>query len=269
MPLTPRARPPCPAPHRRQRTTHEGFTLIELAIVLLGVALLAGGLLMPLSTQYEQRKVAETRQLLEQARQALIGFAAANGRLPCPASDTSNGQESFAAGGDASNGNCSNYYDGFLPAAALGLSPTDQNGFALDAWAQPQNRLRYAVFSGTINSVSAPFTRSNGMRNATMSEISSATLLSVCATATGITGSGCGSATALSSRTPAVIFSLGKNAASGGAAADEAANLNNNRVFVFHDPTPADAANGEFDDVATWLSLHVLFNLMIAAGQLP
>ena len=39
----------------------------------------------------------------------------------------------------------------------------------------------------------------------------------------------------------AVLFSTGRNGASAGGGADEAANLDNNALFVYHPPTPAEA----------------------------
>lgn len=53
---------------------------------------------------------------------------------------------------------------------------------------------------------------------------------------------------------------------------DEAANpnpnsANNDQVFVSH-PRSA-AAGNEFDDIVVWLSPDVLYNRMVAAGQLP
>src|SRR5688572_19844594 len=77
----------------------QGFSLAELAIVLLIVGLILAGVLTPLGAQIEIRKTAETTKILEDVKEALLGFAAANGRLPCPASDTSNGQESFCTTG--------------------------------------------------------------------------------------------------------------------------------------------------------------------------
>jgi len=72
--------------HRNQtRNRARGFTLLELSIVVLVVTLLIGGLLVPLSTQVEQRNVSETQQRLAQVQDALIGFAIAQGRFPCPA----------------------------------------------------------------------------------------------------------------------------------------------------------------------------------------
>jgi hypothetical protein len=51
--------------------------------------------------------------------------------------------------------------------------------------------------------------------------------------------------------------------------ADEAANLNGDQVFVSRVRTSLGAAGGEFDDIVTWLSENVLYNRMVAAGQLP
>jgi prepilin-type N-terminal cleavage/methylation domain len=74
----------CPSPLAR----HDGFTLAELAVVLVIVALLIGGLLIPLSTQIDIRNVADTRRALTEIREAMLGYLVVNGRLPCPASAT-------------------------------------------------------------------------------------------------------------------------------------------------------------------------------------
>ncbi|MDO9386169.1 MAG: type II secretion system protein [Thiobacillus sp.] len=56
------------------KRTH-GFTLIELAIVLVIMTILIGGLAMPLSAQIQARRIAETNRTLEEAREAIIGYA--------------------------------------------------------------------------------------------------------------------------------------------------------------------------------------------------
>jgi len=250
-----------------------GFTLIELAVALFILMLLLGSIIVPLTTQVEQRKASDTRKALEEAREALLGFAAANGRLPCPASATSNGNESFAAGGSAANGNCSNFFDGFLPAAALGLAPTDSQGYALDGWGLTQNRIRYAVANQTVNGVTNPLTRSNGMSAAGLTALAAAQFLYVCNSGVGVNaGANCGTAVALSSNAMAVIYSVGANAATGGTSAHEAENPNPNggsadRIFVSRDWS--NAAGTEFDDLVTWIGTSPLFNRLIAAGQLP
>lgn len=58
--------------------SQRGFTLIELAIVLIIVTILIGGLAMPLSVQIQARRIAETKKTLEEAREAIIGYAMSN-----------------------------------------------------------------------------------------------------------------------------------------------------------------------------------------------
>ena len=67
--------------HCRQR----GFTLAELAIAFFIIGLLLAGAFMPLSSQVEVRNIADTKRTMDQIREAIIGYAQANGRLPCPA----------------------------------------------------------------------------------------------------------------------------------------------------------------------------------------
>lgn len=236
-----------------------GFSLIEMSIVLAIVALLLGGLLPTLSSQVEQRRTNETNKQINEIKEALIGFAISNGRLPCPASTSSNGIESPVGG------NCTNPYNGFVPAATLGISAIDAQGFALDGWS---NRIRYAVTTKHSNA----FTTINGMSTAGLSSL--APDLYVCASATGISATTCGTSISLTTNAVAVIYSLGKNGSSGGAGTDESANPNQNsanidKVFVSHVPSPAGVTNGEFDDIVTWLSPNTLFNRMVAAGKLP
>ena len=266
-----------------------GFTLVEIAIAVFIIALLLTSILVPLATQVESRNIDTTQRILDQAREALVGYAAATGRFPCPASDTSNGQEHFfSPGGSAANGLChtsvtgaagTNVYAGFLPAATLGFTPVDANGHAVDAWGLTQNRIRYAVSYQTVNGIVRPFTtlpnpptNTTGMRAAGMSNILSAGLLNVCNTATGSNSTSCAAGTTLTSNAIVVIWSLGPNAAtSGGVSADEAENseafTSADRVFVSR--TRSSGTSGEFDDIVTWVGSPTLFNRLIAAGQLP
>src|SRR5205085_3506807 len=135
-----------------------GFTLIELAVTLFIVTLLLGSVLIPLQTQVETRKIEETQRLLEQARDALLGYASSFGYFPCPATATSAGTEPPAPGTDHATGACVTY-NGFLPAALLGFTPVDADGFAIDAWGgAAANRLRYAVSNHQVGSAVLPFT---------------------------------------------------------------------------------------------------------------
>lgn len=247
-----------------------GFTLIEVAVAVFIIALLLGSILVPLATQVESRKYDDTQRILDQAREALVGYAVVNGRFPCPASLTSNGVEDLA---DLTNGICGAtvsfppVYVGFLPAVTLGFTPVDSSGYAVDAWGLRQNRIRYAVSSQTVT-ITRPFTKPSGMRTAGMSSIATATtLLYVCDSGTGVTGTSCNTAGTLASSVPVVIWSLGPNAATGGTSTDEAENLDNDRIFVSR--TRSSGTSGEFDDIVTWIGTPTLFNRLIAAGQLP
>ena len=254
------------------RKRARAFTLIELAIALLVLAVLAGGLVVPLAAQIEQRREAQTRRQLDEAKEALLGFAAAHGRLPCPASATSNGEESFAAGGDATNGNCSNFYDGWLPGAALGLAPLDSEGFVRDAWASRANRIRYAVFGAgaAINAVPNALTRADGMQAATLPALAGAShYLFICASGATASASGCGPASnQLTRRAAFVLLSLGSDAqASAPAGRDEARNVAGDPVFVHHEASAAPGA--EFDDIVVWVPVHLVVNRLLTAGRLP
>jgi prepilin-type N-terminal cleavage/methylation domain-containing protein len=265
-----------------------GFTLLELSVVVLVITLLLGSLLIPLATQVEQRNMSETHKRLQEVKEALIGYAIANGRFPCPAEVTSptpaptdKGEESFAAGGNAANGDCKHMYDGYVPGKTLGLANLDSQGFAVDAWGLQQNRIRYAIANVTMmNGASVPvprmFTTQNGMRSVGVQQIGTPSsssppgqdLLFVCAT-NGGSSTGCGTAPVLTSDAVFVVYSLGKNAATtGGANADEAVNLAGNPVFVSKLSSSTQAA-GDFDDIVLWTSRYHVISQLTGTGQLP
>jgi hypothetical protein len=174
---------------------------------------------------------------------ALIGFAQTNGRLPCPATATGTSNPN-------GSGPCF-VLAGFLPGTTLGVQPTDEQGFVVDAW---NNRIRYALTSENANA----FSITNGMSNLGITALTPN--LNVCAT------TGC--AISLINNAVAVIFSMGPTGAEAIGGNDEDENINNDIVFVSHTSTAAAAVNGEFDHIVTWLSPYVLYNAMIEAGQL-
>jgi len=249
-----------------------GFTFLEILVALIVVALLASGLAIPLAAQVQQRRVEETRRQLDEAKEALLGFAAAHGRLPCPASATSRGEESFATGGSAGNGACSNFHDGYLPAATLGLAPLDSDGFLRDPWGSTRNRVRYAVFGAglSVNGITDPLTRVNGMQAATLPGLGAAShYLYICASASGATASGCGAAAnQLTRRAAFVLLSLGPNAVDDPPpASDEARNLDGDAVFVSRDA--ASGSGNAYDDILYWVPVHLVASRLLAAGRLP
>lgn len=103
-----------------------GFTLVELAVVIAIVALLLGALLTPLATQHQLRKNKEAERELREIKEALIGFAVTNGRLPWPDRDlVPDGLENVPATPLALP--CT-VCEGLLPWQTLGVAPIDPWG---------------------------------------------------------------------------------------------------------------------------------------------
>jgi prepilin-type N-terminal cleavage/methylation domain-containing protein len=241
----------------------KGFTLVELAIVLIIFALLVGGMLMSLSTQQDISNTKESEKRVTEIRDALLGYAATYGRLPCPAIAGATGIESPVGGGNCTTVN----YDGFLPAITLGIANTNAQGYALDSWGNP---IRYAVTHSNANA----FTTTGSLKTIWAFDPSTiAPDLRVCNTSAGIAGVGvnaaCAAGSDLTNVAVAVILSAGKNGGVAPIGADELANSGANRTFISHTQSPTGAAQGEFDDVITWISPNILFNRMISAGRLP
>ncbi len=249
--LTKRVRAAC-----RVSMRVRGFVLIELAIVVVIVALLLGGLLIPLSSQVEKQQYAETEQLLAEIREALIGFAIANGHLPCPAVSAVNGTE------DRTGTTCSaGKRVGFVPWVTLGVAPADSWG----------NLLRY--------SVTPAFADSDAANQFSLDEPNDATWITI------MTGNNTAPVNlSLTDAIPVAVLSHGKNgygatSQTGVARAlpgtwnntlDEFLNANNADEFWSRPRTTnTGAAGGEYDDVVVWVPRPILNSRMVAAGRLP
>ena len=266
----------------RRAAIARGFSLIEIAVVLLILSVLISIVAIPISSQVEARRVEDTRKQVELAKEALMGFAVSQGKLPCPASPISNGVSSYCTNGTGgctatttvqTHGRCSDP-NGFLPAVTLGTAPIDAQGYAVDAWQDgtAARRVRFAVSRFESPAGTFPLTAANGIRTATMDTVAVApNHLYICAT--GLVAapptSSCGATvTTLSSQAAAVIYSFGKNGTN--AFADLSFDEKNNQdagsndiVFTAGDP------NATFDDIVTWVSLNVLFGRMVQANKLP
>lgn len=243
-----------------------GFTLTELAVVLAVVGLLMTSTLYTFSAQVDGRSRVETQRRLEEARELLLGFALVNGRLPCPGS--ASGDE---AGGGAAP--CASPYGGFLPARTIGFQPTDAAGFGVDAWG---NRIRYTVSAAQWGANPfARFTKAHAANDpaAAWSMTQTPPDLVVCSAAPAAPGAAtCDAGASLTNQNTvvAIVFSTGKNGATGGGTgASEARNLDGNALFVSRAPDPPSAAGGEFDDVLVWIPVGLLYGRLISAGVLP
>jgi prepilin-type N-terminal cleavage/methylation domain-containing protein len=125
----------------RARKNLQGFTLIEIAMVLVIVGLMMGGIMGALGPQLDNKKVRDTQERIKQASEAIMAFAIANRRLPCPASGSPGDKGDEQPPDDF--GECPGKGHGYVPARTLGLGERDPNkGFMQDAWGFG---IRYAV----------------------------------------------------------------------------------------------------------------------------
>ena len=260
----------------RPLQANAGFSLVEIAVVLVILAILITAIGVPLGTQLDQQRAVDTQKQLENIKEAIYGFAMANGRLPCPAT-VAGGTEAPVGGGVCTT------ESGFVPGITLGLSGLDSAGFVVDGWRDglDARRIRYAVrpvstTSGAPAQCTSTLTRvlttSDRMRTATMDCLAQPAVLMLTVNTTIITGALPGTCTAstLTTKAPFVIFSLGKNGTTVGTGADETTNQVTDAVtFISNTPTIAATCAGEFDDIVTWGSLNSLFARMVQAGKLP
>jgi type II secretory pathway pseudopilin PulG len=271
------------------RKREQGFTLTELAIAFVIVALLLAGFMYTLQAQTTQRERGDTQRRLEEARELLVAFAIVNGRLPCPAvppptapynNGGATGVESPAGGGPCTDG-----YTGFLPARAIGFQPADANGYGLDAWGFP---IRYAVSkeSSAAGALDWNFTTPGAMKANGIAVTPSD--LVICAAGANTSAASCNTEPSVTNQNlvVAVVWSHGKNfmgraVVSGIAAAalgaNEAPNFkhrlpalrSDTPVFVHAPMAPAEATTGEYDDMMVWLPVGELYGRLVAAGVLP
>ncbi len=233
------------------RTTFSGFTLVEMAVVvvIMGIMLTLGLRLLQATQENAARSVTQTKQ--ERIKLALIAFLRTNGRLPCP--------DSALPPTGAEPANCLvNAGRGVLPWRALGLSVGDVQ----DGWS---NLFTYRVANRT------PVTSSNWTIKAGLPAAAPFTITELTAPLTALTVQVRSDAgvlgPAIVPSPVAVILSHGKNGfgartirgaavVPGPAGADEATNLGAaSTTFIMRTPTDVAAATGgAYDDIVAYLT---------------
>lgn len=229
------------------------------AALLLLVAVLGLGAASLLISAFGRNTAEAARQqrtlsTLAQAREALLGFAASNGRLPRPAASALDGRERLDDCLD--DAQCS----GFVPWVALGVAGSD-------GWGR---LLRYSV---TPEMTRAPIVSFSAVANRTVSTRDADGALRFMA--------GQEQCDVSAQCLPLVLFSQG-NAGFGTASSgvrqtnlgrgnlDEANNDSASRSFVSGPATASEqAAGGTFDDMLAWITLPALYQRMRAARTLP
>jgi prepilin-type N-terminal cleavage/methylation domain-containing protein len=158
--------------------TEGGFTLLELSIVLVLIGVIIGGGLMTFTASVQATQFNKTVERMDNIEKALLNFAVANNRIPCPADLTltatgsaNYGLEAGAGSGSAigvATGACtgtgmlpktnfiaaSGTAEGGVPTRALQL-PDD---YMYDGWGR---KFRYAADPAYTKTAALPVTASN------------------------------------------------------------------------------------------------------------
>ncbi len=212
----------------------KGFSLVELAVALAIIALLLAGALIPLSTQIEVRNAADTQRAMESIREAIVGFAQANGRLPCPADGSIAAGAAGAGTEQIGLSSCFNVGGtfGVVPWATLGVPETDAWGrrfsyrvapafadkVSLATWNTIKNTSGYSAppppptyLPQTTSSPDSPQNQSPLCNLTTAPTFSSFALCTLGDIAVFTRGGSTTTAVPLGTALPAVIISHGKN----------------------------------------------------------
>jgi type II secretory pathway pseudopilin PulG len=234
---------------QRKRKKQLGFTLVEIAIVLLVVGLMIGGMIAPLSSQLEQKRVAETLRIMDDGKEALFGFALRNGYLPCPAISSLDGRE------DRAGNQCAKRY-GYMPWVTLGTS-------RLDGWGRVIGYSVTPAFSdsGSFFSLSSNRDISIGTRALNGALVPATAANDIPAALISFGRNGYGATSDQNTR----IVDAGLNNV------DEKTNLQSGGVALINRQASDNprAPGGEFDDIVTWISPNILINRMVTAQKLP
>ena len=239
--------------------------MLELAIVLMILALVLGGMLNPLGSLLGAKQRAEAGVELERIKEALLGFAMINGYLPCPTTASDPGDDRYGLEDSACDSDPA--AEGYLPWRTLGVSETDPWGIPRTAGADPFiGYWRYRVDRNFSNSGEL-FTMKTALAE-NLTVINSGGMLLTAPTETPV----------------AVIYSTGSNLTQDGenstfegAPCGNAGGHHGGGGTGCPDGEPlyqggAPAGTGSraaFDDIVVWLSRPRLFNRLVAAGRLP
>lgn len=259
-----------------------GFTLIEIAIVLLIVSIILGYTLAMVPIQQEIKQYQQADKEMDQILNSIYAFAQVNGYLPCPANNNvaSNGFECRDDAGNpsAGDGNCDGNPDpdpavdscdlwfGFVPGRTLGMNGKySTNGLLLDPWGKPY---RYQVTDDDVGggaSIGEDFVFQGDMKNEGMFNLSPD--LAVCSSITDIANTACGADKTVVKGIPLVILSTGKDAGTISSGVQDE-NLDNAADKVFISTNRSDVSGSEFDDIVKWISPNVLYSKMLESGQI-
>lgn len=237
------------------RSAQAGFSLIELSVVLVIIGLLVGGGIAAIDATRAQANRSDQADRLDRVRQAIYGFAMANGHIPCP-DDLADGTPPDPDGReDRTAGDCSSD-TGALPWHDLGLASRDAWGFPIVYHVDP-------VFADSSNlfELAEPPPSTVTVEDGNGNEIAAtpAVILSV----------GPQGGQVWTSAGFACPGTDGDGAVTDGFSDDESANCDGDDRFIRTGYRTESAPAGRFDDMVIWLSAPLLKARLVEAGELP
>ena len=239
---------------RRSVAEMRGVTLVEMAIVLLILGILARATIAPLSSLQQHRHQREAESQLESIRHALWAHVVSAGVLPCPV---------LLGSGSAvtdSDSVCLRFSGG-VPAVELGLpGPVDSDGALLDPWGRPY-QLAVSLFSHDQQGIPAEpdWTTEGEASRIGIAEL--AADLVVCSQS--VTGR-CSAKSVRASELSFVVFSSGSDSSSAG---DQSENLDGDKVFALQEHSVD--TERPFDDLLWWGTASESGYWLVRAGWLP
>jgi len=284
----------------------KGFTLIEIAIVLLIVSILLGYTVALLPKRQELKQFRAAEHEMDEIIATLVGFAQVNGRLPCPAIPDSVGVED----GDGVVG-CNNF-GGFVPVSTIGFEGRlNGDTLLLDPWGNPYRY--YVSNSDNGGNAGADFVVTGDMRTVGLVDADADTFIDldgvfhicneahpsdrdVCKVNGGDYDAIFGRADATKNSgpyggAPFLLISHGRDLNEVTATGDQLVNLGNSKSlsdlgmpngllgveYTLREVTSKETAfvkrragvADDFDDIVKWVSPVLFFRKMIDAGQLP
>jgi prepilin-type N-terminal cleavage/methylation domain-containing protein len=252
------------------RSLQAGFTLVEIAFVLVIVTILLGYTVAMFPLQQELKQYRHAKAEMDSVIEHLIAFAQVNGRLPCP--DTSAGGGTIDGEEDRLGTNACEAYFGFLPAKTLGMNGKyNAAGVLVDPW---DSGYGYAI--SNINAgadANIDLVTPNGIRDEGIANVMPDLLICDDSDTLGMDldcdDAGSNVVGGSNGEVAAVIISLGKDSAIPATSNIQAENLDNfndgslDKVYIFS------PRRDDYDDLVRWISTNFLFSKMIEADQLP
>lgn len=233
-----------------------GFTLVEMALVLLILGVLTKAAILPLvAAQTHQQRHSTTRQL-EIIRESVIAYVVAYGALPCPVLFASNGQELS----QEEPSECE-YERGGVPAKVLGLSGAiDENGALIDAWNRPY---LYAV-SLVNHAQRGDQSRADWTHAGEAAQVGVPHLTADIVICMQMQANDCRGPDVRASQVAFMVLSHGRDSTAAGAQKE---NLDDDQIFLLQ---PESQVQGNrFDDQLVWATAADIMYWMLRMGWLP